>query len=348
MTRSHAVERVAVIGAGAAGALHLRALRRVDGLRIVALRDLDRQRAAALAARFGLPPQVGDPERFYQSEPQSIHIATPPDAHEELVLEALERGCHVLVEKPPALTVGACRNLLAQAARRGLTIGVNENTALDPLIRRARSAIADGRLGRLLHIDGFQSFGLQEGEMPGGWMDRLAGGLLEDLLPHLLTTARALAGVRLVPEHWRLVSTGRFGPRHDELRLFLRAGDALTVNLALSLSARPKAFSLLVRGSRAMLAIDLRNMLFHASRPTARGGALGVGTELVRDALGALCQTVSNAAGLVGGYREAHGSFLPLIRAQYQALRAGTALPAPLAQAIETAETIRTIWPPPQ
>ena len=347
--KSRSVKRIGIIGAGAAAALHLTALRKIDGVRVVAIRDINTEKATALTVSFGLPPHIADPSQFYEAEPQSIHIATPPYAHEDLARDALDHGVHVLIEKPPSLTLGGCEALLRLARARSLAVGVNENTALDPLIRRGRAAIEAGSLGQVLHIDGFYTLGMRDGEQPPRWVEGLPGGMLEDLLPHLLTTARALTGVRLTPEYWRLASTGAIaGQPYDELRLFLTGDEKLTVNLALSLSARPKAFVLTARGTRAMLAIDLRNMLLQLSRPDPRGGAIGVGAELVRTAVGVLSQTTSNAAGLLGGYRQAHGSFLPLIRAHYAALEAGTEIPAPLERAIETVATIRAIWPLPR
>jgi predicted dehydrogenase len=340
------VERVGIIGAGGAAALHLHALRRIGRLGVVAIRDINPDKAADLAARFGLPKAAADPDRFYEAQPQSVHIATPPHAHETLAMEALERGAHVLIEKPPALTLAGCRALQQRADARMLAIGVNQNTAFDPLIRKAVAAIEVGRLGCVLHVDGFYSFGLADEQLPPYWMERLPGGMLEDLLPHLLTTARALAGCRLTLKHSHLMSTGRIACRRDdELRLFLTGDNGPTVHLALSLSGRPKAFSLTVRATRATLRIDLRHMLLQVSRAGSDTGPIAGGVEVVGSALGTLCQTARNAAALLTGGRERHGSFLPLIRSHYAALEAGSELPAPLSRAVEVVETIRTIWP---
>lgn len=339
------IERVGIIGAGAAGDLHVRALRRVPGVRIVAIRDRDAERAAALAGRFGLPRSVAEPSAFYAANPQVVHLATTPDAHQDLALEALQRGAHVLVEKPPALTVAGCSALLREADARNLTVGVNENTACDPLIEKGRAVIEAGTLGRLLHIEGFFSFGLPQGARPPAWMDRLPGGMLEDLLPHLLTTARALAGGRLTPRHWHLAASGMTADRRaDEMRLLLAGRDGLTVGLALSLAARPPAFTLTVRGTLAALAIDLRNKVFSLSRGASPSVA-GRAKELTGSALGTVFQAAANGIGVVTGFSERFGSFLPLIRAHYSALRQGTELPAPLRRGVETVGIARAIWP---
>lgn len=338
--------RVGIIGAGAAAGLHLAALQRLRGVRVVAIRDTDPARAAALAARFGLASSIAEAGRFYAAHPQSVHIAAPPSVHEELAMEALRHGAHVLLEKPPAMTVDGCAALLRSAVVATRKIGVNENTAADPLVGSARAVIESGRLGRLLHIDGFYSFGLQAGLRPPAWMRQLPGGMLEDLLPHLLATARALAGMSLIPQHWcqrRVFDIG--DDQHDELRLLLTAGSDLTVNLALSLAVQPPSFSFAARGSDGTLTVDLRNRLIQVSTRTFGSGAIATGAELVRHACGMLVQTGCNAIGLVTRRRERFGSFLPLIRAHYDALLEGTPLPAPLEQAMEWVGILRAVWP---
>jgi predicted dehydrogenase len=137
-----------------------------------------------------------------------------------------------------------------------------------------------------VHIDGYYAFGLGAGELPPKWMDRLPGGMLEDLLPHLLTIARRLAGGTLTPEYWRLISSGRTsGQRHDELRLFLTKDNGPTVNLTISLNGRPKAFSVAVRRTNGVLAIDLRNMLFRINIDS--GGPIARNRRLIRASLSA-------------------------------------------------------------
>ena len=344
--RGVAIERVGIVGAGAAAAVHLRALQRLPGKRVVAIHDIDPGRAAALAAEFGLPRSVAmDRQRFYENgRPQLVHVVTPPHLHQDIGLEALARGVHVFVEKPPALTLEGCRLLQSRANTEGVTIGINENTALDPRILRACRAIVAGKLGQLVHIDGYYAFGLGAGERSPKWMDRLRGGMLEDLLPHLLTIARRLADGTLTPEYWRLISSGRTsGQRHDELRLFLTRDNGPTVSLVISLNGRPKAFSFAVRGTDGVLALDLRNMLFGINIDT--GGPIARNGRLIRASLGVPCQIAANAAGLLAGYRERYGSSLHSIRAHYAALETGQEIPAPLSRGIETVEIIRTIWP---
>jgi len=121
--RSVAIERVGIVGAGAAAAVHLRAVQRLPGKRVVAIHDIDPRRAAALASEFGLPRSVVmDRQRLYENgRPQLVHVVTPPHVHQDIGLEALARGVHVFVEKP--------RNSRLIRASLGVLCQIVANTA---------------------------------------------------------------------------------------------------------------------------------------------------------------------------------------------------------------------------
>jgi predicted dehydrogenase len=324
----------------------LRAALRLRGAQIVGILDCDPGRAVALAGQFGLPREIADPRRFYDAAPQLVHVTTPPGSHFDVASDALDHGVHVLVEKPPAVTVAACAALQEKAVSWGATVGVDENTAFDPLVREAGELIAGGAVGRVLHIGSYFSFGMPPGAMPPPWMDELPGGMLEDLLPHLVTTARALANSALEAASWRLSRGGLLASGGDDLlQLLLTGKDGLTADLTLSLAARPPEFTIAVRGSAGSLALDLRNMLLRRSGRGAEGSAIARGGDILRANAAGLAQTARNTLGLVSGRRERFGSPLPLIRAHYAAIEAGTELPAPLSRAVETVRIARAIWP---
>jgi predicted dehydrogenase len=338
------VLRVGIIGAGNVASLHLRAALRQPGVEIVGILDVDPSRAAALADRFGLPGEIADPRRFYEARPRLVHVTTTPASHYDIAMDALDRGIHVLVEKPPALTAEACSALHRRAEARGVTIGVDENTAFDPLIRRARRLIAAGALGQLLHVTSYFSFGMPPQAAASPWMDELPGGMLEDLLPHLVTTARALSGAPLAPISWCLARSGLLaGDDDDLLCLLLGGGNGLTATLTLALATQPPEFTIAVQGSQASL--NLRNMLMRVSRGSADGSAIARGRAILAANFGAIAQTAGNVFGLLRGRRERFGSPLDLIRAHYAAIEAGTELPAPLSRAAETVAIARAIWP---
>jgi predicted dehydrogenase len=342
--------RVGIIGTGRTSASHVRALRRLPNISVVGVFDADGHRAAALAERFQIPRHTDDPAAFYAlAEPQVVHVLTPPDTHEALVLDALRKGAHVLVEKPPSLTAAGCSLIERQAETARLTVGLNENFAADPRIVTARQRIAGGALGRLVHIDvffGFDGRALKDDLSDWPWVSALPGGILEDLLPHPLTVAQALSGGDLAPKHWEVFRSGRLAfALPDELRLMLANEEGATAHVKLSLSAHPPSFGIRVFGTEGTLQIDLRNMLVSLDRVGPGASAAARGLSLSGRAFEILAQTASNALA-TGLFRVPRpGDPIHLLKAHYQALRTGGELPAPIGRAKRTLEIARQIWP---
>src|SRR5207249_823120 len=92
--------RVGLVGAGEAGAQHARALRSLPFVEIAGVADPDQGRAEELAANFKIPRVFPSLTAMAEARPGVVHVLTPADTRAATVLEALEMGCHVLVEAP--------------------------------------------------------------------------------------------------------------------------------------------------------------------------------------------------------------------------------------------------------
>jgi predicted dehydrogenase len=141
--------RVAVLGAGgAAQVVHLPILARLQGVEVVGLADPDRRKAATIGERFGVPEVAGDLASLAAGEPlDAVVVCTPNGEHEEGVLAALERGAHVLCERPLAVSSESARRLVdaAAAADRQLMVANNHRYRHD--YRLIRQFVASGELG---------------------------------------------------------------------------------------------------------------------------------------------------------------------------------------------------------
>ena len=149
--------RVAVVGAGYVAAYHLAALKRLDFVDIVALADLDTAMANTLAGRFGVPMvgrTLGD---LAGARPDAVYVLTPPASHCALALQALDMGCHVLVEKPMAESVAECETMIARAKEKGLVLSVNHSDRLDPVVVKALGHARTGTCGDVLSVDVLRS-----------------------------------------------------------------------------------------------------------------------------------------------------------------------------------------------
>ena len=143
-----------LIGCGAVAALHSRTLRRIlpEVPRYYASRDS--ARAAAFdrehrgSGSFGSYAAAFDDPRI-----DVALIATPPVLHLPLTLQALERGKHVIVEKPPFLDVAELDRAAALAQRVGRQVMVAENYYYRRLTAELRAIIGSGRLGDVLFVN---------------------------------------------------------------------------------------------------------------------------------------------------------------------------------------------------
>ena len=149
--------RLAIVGCGGMGHRHLRGLSAlhaagISSLELVAACDPVEANAASLAdqaeAAFGTRPAVvatlGD---LHAHEVQAVDITSIPRAHHVLAVEALQRGLHVLIEKPMAPTVAACRRICDAAAASSAILSVAENYRRDPMCRLAKAVLDSGVIG---------------------------------------------------------------------------------------------------------------------------------------------------------------------------------------------------------
>lgn len=125
---------------------------------------------------------------------ECVVIATPNDTHYELARRTLERGKHVLVDKPVTLSADEARTLAAIAKQRGLVFAPFHNRRWDGDFLTVRELLANGELGRVTHYEShFDRFRPQVRQR---WREDATrgGGLLYDLGPHLIDQALALFG----------------------------------------------------------------------------------------------------------------------------------------------------------
>jgi len=85
---------------------------------------------------------------------EAVVLATPHSTHAEQIAAAAKAGKHVFVEKPLGLSAADCERAVAACAERKVTLAVGYNWRFQPALREVKRMLEDGRLGRLLHIEG--------------------------------------------------------------------------------------------------------------------------------------------------------------------------------------------------
>jgi predicted dehydrogenase len=184
--------RVAFIGTGGiATEAHLPALKDIEGVEIVALCDTKKERAHAAAQQFGGRAYADHREMLDREDVDAVFVCLPPDAHTDAELIAAERGAHLFIEKPLALTMDKGLEI-AQAIEKANVIScVGYQCRYLPVADAARNFLADKTVGMVA--------GSRWGGIPGGpdhwWraMDR-SGGMFHEMATHNMDLIRYLVG----------------------------------------------------------------------------------------------------------------------------------------------------------
>lgn len=117
---------------------------------LLAICDLDGERAAALAQQLGVPTVYTDPAAALAASPaDAVYIATPQPTHVELSLAVLAAGKHLLCEKPLGLNGAECLRLLAAARRSDRVTSCSNYRRLSAQVKLTETMLAGGEIGQL-------------------------------------------------------------------------------------------------------------------------------------------------------------------------------------------------------
>ena len=173
--------RAVVVGTSFGGRVHVPALR-AAGFDVVGLVGRDPKRTAERAAAFGIDvhgTSITDVANATNAD--VVTVSTPPAAHHASVMEAVATGCHVLAEKPFALSVAEAQEMTDAAAASGVTAMVSFEFRWQPaeaLVARAiqRGDIGEPRAATFVSHSGLVAKGLPTAFNETWWGDAAAGG----------------------------------------------------------------------------------------------------------------------------------------------------------------------------
>lgn len=135
--------RIGVIGAGSLGFHHVRILRDMPQFRLAGFVESNAERASHVATELGV--REYDSVSALLDDVDAVTIVVPTTAHFAVAKEALERGKHVLIEKPITKTVEEADALLAIAARTGAIVQTGHVERFNRAIRAALPYVRDPR-----------------------------------------------------------------------------------------------------------------------------------------------------------------------------------------------------------
>lgn len=189
--------RFGVVGCGAIVTLHqLPALRRSREIEMVGVTDLDGAWAARVARRFGVPASFTD-HRALLDRVDAVLVATPNATHADIACAFLERGVHVLCEKPLATTRADVERMYAAADRGGAQLVAGHCLRFSPNLALLARVVAEGWLGEVERVTAAIGAPYDAGAQRTDFRRQrglAGGGVLIDLGVHLLDLAVWCAG----------------------------------------------------------------------------------------------------------------------------------------------------------
>ncbi len=185
--------RIVLVGCGGISRAWLDPASKCDELAIAGLVDLDLGRAEAAKAHYALQDaQTGTDVAAMLAvvRPDAVFDCTVPEVHPAVTIAALDAGCHVLGEKPMAVSMSEARRMVEAARRNDRIYAVIQNRRYSDPIIRYRDTIAAGPIGTLTTLNA--DFYL--GPHFGGFREQMPHVLLQDMAIHSFDQARFIAG----------------------------------------------------------------------------------------------------------------------------------------------------------
>lgn len=147
-----------LLGAGLIAPFHAKAIQASPMCRLVAAADLDAARLEKLTVQFGCKGYASLDAMLADPEVQVVNVLTPNHLHYDAVVKAADAGKHVLIEKPPAMSLAEVNGMIAAGKENNVKIGVVLQCRTRKAVQAMRRAVAEGRFGKLLHADTYMKW----------------------------------------------------------------------------------------------------------------------------------------------------------------------------------------------
>lgn len=180
--------RFGLMGYGKVAHLHAQALTEATGAQLVSVCGRNDERRDAFAAKWHIGSRRTVADMVALDHIDAVIISTPHPRHHDDAIEAFAAGCHVLVEKPMAVTETECTEMILAAERAGRVLSVISQRRWYPSCMRIREAIDSGKLGKpaigMVTILGWRDEEYYKSDSWRGKWDTEGGGVCINQAPH--------------------------------------------------------------------------------------------------------------------------------------------------------------------
>jgi predicted dehydrogenase/nucleoside-diphosphate-sugar epimerase len=342
------VLRVGIAGCGRVAQYHLRFISELKNARVVGLADQDEGSARRLGERYGIRNVYSSLEALLESMPLDVlHILTPPAFHYAQAVAAIDRGVHVFIEKPCALSAHDATDLYGRAEAAGVLLCPDFIQLFHPMYQQALSIIESGQLGGVVHIESHLSLDLDIPELRETiglhWSYNLPGGVLHNYLTHPLYLTLYWLGQ---PRHIT-VSADSHGalPQGltDHLHLMLE-GESCTASVVLSGARRPECYYVQIFCEQGSVLVNFDTSTVLITRKSALPRALSRATANFQQAYQLSSWAICNIINFLRHKLVPYQGLQNLIPRFYSSVRDGTELPISRQLAIAVTQAEESVF----
>jgi len=138
--------KVGIIGCGGIAPAHIRVYQSMKNVKVEATCDLNLERARNLANRFRIKKSYGNYlDMIEKEELDLVDICTPVSTHAKIICEVAKTVPAILVEKPMALNVFECDEIIRTVEKHGCKLCIGHNQIFSPNIQRAKTLVTSGK-----------------------------------------------------------------------------------------------------------------------------------------------------------------------------------------------------------
>jgi UDP-N-acetyl-2-amino-2-deoxyglucuronate dehydrogenase len=142
--------RFALVGCGVIGPTHAEAIQSLPDAQLVAVVDVDAERARKLAGKYGAKPYSDLSEMLAYEQVDVVNICVPSGLHGEVACQVMRTGRHVIVEKPMEISREAMEEMLRVQREMGVKLAVISQHRFDPASQQVHKLVEEGAFGRLV------------------------------------------------------------------------------------------------------------------------------------------------------------------------------------------------------
>ena len=185
---------ICLIGCGRAGMIHARNYKnKVENARMVACVDAVEAAAKAAAEEMGITKYYTDyHEILNDPEVDAVVVVAPTDLHKQIVIDCAAAGKHIFCEKPMAMTVEECDEMIEACDKAGVKLQIGFMRRFDASFREAKRLVESGAIGDLVQIHS----NTRGPSKPRPWMYdiKMSNGILAEVNSHDIDAVRWIAG----------------------------------------------------------------------------------------------------------------------------------------------------------